>query len=222
MGVTTRQGVDFIAAARTVPLSTKLLGFLDRDAQYRLVAREGTGGETSEEARALAIFEWTRRRIRMTPQGSPVVDDHIWHIIIRGHGLDDQMADVFTTLCTYAGVSAFWEYLHEPSGKTLVLSFVRIHGRWTVFDVAHGLVFRDAEGRLDAVDELLADPALVERTAGRLRPWGEPYARYLEGFAFEVPHPLRAELQRPWPRLWYELRRALGRAGEDNAGEAAR
>ena len=67
--------------------------------------RCGVGSRT----RVLAVFDWTARRIQPTPEGWPVVDDHILNIIIRGYGMTDQRADVFATLTTYAGVPAFWQ-----------------------------------------------------------------------------------------------------------------
>ena len=104
---TTRQGLNFEVSARRTPLYIKAMEFLVRDHEYRRLADEITAGATTDEQRALALFGWTRTHIRPRPGGWPVVDDHILNIIIRGYGEDDQMADVFTTLTTYAGVPAF-------------------------------------------------------------------------------------------------------------------
>jgi len=206
----TRQGVNFTVSNHSIPLYVKVLDFLHRDAHYRLLARQITEGLTSDQERILAVFDWTRRHIRTTPQGWPIVDDHILDIIIRGHGLDDQMADVLCTLATYAGVPAFWEYVRDvPGGPVLVLSFAKTEGAWRVFDVAHGVVFADAHGRLLDLDALLADPTLVTSVAN---PTAQqiPYAAYLERLRpVTVPETLRAEQQMPWPRLGFEVRRAL-------------
>jgi hypothetical protein len=211
---TTKQGVDFAVSARPVPLRVKAMDFLHRHEHYRLLAREIAGGLAADEARVRAVFEWTRREIRPTPPGWPVIDDHILHIIIRGHGLPDQMADVFTTLSTYAGVPAFWRVLDGPESRAkLVLSFARVDGRWAIFDVAHGFVFADAEGRLLSAEAIAADPALVLPVVGEARPGGVPYARFLERFRFSretIPDPLRARLQMPAERLWYEAGKRLG------------
>ena len=196
--VRTRQGVDFSVSVRSIPLYVKVLGFIDRHVQHELLAREITRGVSTDEARALKVFEWTREHIQPTPPGLPVVDDHILHIIIRGYGEDDQMADVFTTLATYAGVPAFWQTVKLPDGR-LVVSFAKVERRWTMFDVAHGLIFRDAQGRLASLEQLVAQPELIATAAGDLRPGGLPYRRYLaDAVPLEVPHPLRAELQMPW------------------------
>ena len=114
---TTRQGIDFRQRTILQPLYLKAMDFISRDGHYRLLAREIVQGAATDEARALQIYAWTRDHIRPVPPGLPVVDDHIWHIIIRGYGTDDQVNDVFTTLCAYAGLSAFWDWLSTPEQK---------------------------------------------------------------------------------------------------------
>lgn len=202
--VTTRQGVNFQLSVREIPLYAKAIAFLHRDVEYGLLAREITTGLHTDPERVRAIFAWTRSHIRRTPKDWPVLDDHVLNIIIRGHGLDDQMADVFTTLTTYAGLPAFW----RPG--PVVFSFVRVDGRWAVFDVANGLAFTDASGAFLDAEELLRHPERAQAVAGSLSPGGVPYRRYVERLgAFTVPEVLRAEQQRPWPRLLVEIRRAL-------------
>ena len=208
----TRQGINFQVSTHQVPLYVKAVDFLHRHYQYDLLAHEVTDGMPIDQQRALAIFAWTRQRIRPTPQGWPIMDDHILHIIIRGHGLEDQVADVFTTLCAYAGVPAFWRIIKTPgTERNLILSFARVEGRWAVFDVANGFVFTDRTGVLVSKEALAADPALVRLTAGEFQYGGGPYARYFSTLAsLEAPRTLRAQLQMPGPRLWYELGRVIG------------
>jgi hypothetical protein len=212
--VTTRQGLNFQVSTLEIPLYAKVLDFFHRHYQYEALAKQITGGLGSDQKRALAIFDWTRRNIRRTPEGWTVVDDHVLNIIIRGHGVGDQMADVFTTLSTYVGVPAFWRILTAPgSGKKLALSFARVEGKWVVFDVKNGLTFRNEQGALASVEEIAADPRLVERIAGALLYRGIPYQRYFEGFVSpRVPDVLRAEQQMPWPRLAVHLKQLLGAA----------
>lgn len=206
---TTKQGVNFQVSARTIPLYAKALGFLYRDSQYRLFADQATGGSQTDEERAVAVFEWTRQRIRQTPPGWPIVDDHILDIIVRGYGEDDQMADVFATVATYAGLPAFWRVVRSAEGR-LVLAFARVDGRWTMVDVAHGLMFTDAGGRLADVQALIADPTLVRAAAGALAPEGVAYEQYVaQLYPFLVPEVLRAAHQMPWPRLLFEVKRLV-------------
>lgn len=199
---TTRQAVDFHTTVKKIPLYAKAIAFVHRDVEYRLLAREITAGLTSEPERVLAVFEWTRQHIRQTPTDWPVVDDHVWHIIIRGHGLADQMADVFTTLSTYAGVPAFWKQ------GLVILSFARVEGRWRMFDVANGLVFTDAQGHLADVHELFSYPQLIRMTSGSRTVGHLPYDQYVVRFRpFHLPPVLRAEQQMTLPRLLFEARR---------------
>lgn len=205
---TTRQGVNFVVSPTRIPRYVKILGFLHRDAEYRLLARQITQGLAGDEARARAVLRWTRDHIVPTPDGWPIIDDHVQHIIIRGHGLDDQMADVFTTLLTYAGVRAFWRPLKlTDGGPILILSFADVEGRWAVFDVARDVIFADEQGRLLDVETLAVDP----RWGSGATPWGVPYSAYLARLQpFAVPRILRARQQMPMPRLVYEARRVVG------------
>ena len=209
--VTIRQGVNFQISTRNISFYVKTLGFLHRHSEYEALAKEIVGDSSSDRERVLAVFDWTRRNIRRTPKEWPVVDDHILHIIIRGHGLDDQIADVFTTLSTYAGVPAFSQILELlGSEEKLVLSFARVEGKWVVFDVANGLVFKNARGDLASAAEIAADPGLVTATAGALRLGGIPYVQYFSNFTSPpIPRPLRAELQMPWPRFWHEAQQIV-------------
>ena len=71
----------------------------------------------------MEIFIWTCENIRKQPDGLPVIDDHVWHIIIRGYGEPDQSSDVFTTLCNYAGIRAFYALASYAGSKNLTTSF---------------------------------------------------------------------------------------------------
>ena len=211
--VTTRQGVNFRVSSHKLPAYVKVIDFLHRHYQYKLLSREITSGLYSDRERVLATFDWTRRHIQPTPKDWPVVDDHILNIIIRGYGLDDQMADVFTTLSTYAGVPAFWQALERPgSGEKLILSFANIDGKWAIFDVANGLVFRNAQGDFASAEELIANPHLITETARTVRPHGAAYRDYMAHLTSpKIPHPLRAELQMPWPRVRARLTRWIAK-----------
>lgn len=224
MQVSTRQGVNFRVATKHIPLYAKVLDFVHRHLRYGQLAEEITQGVTGDLERVLAVFQWTRKNIRQTPPDWSVVDDHILNIIIRGHGLSDQMADVFTTLATYAGIPAFWEKVSPPKFReNLHLSFARVDGKWVVFDVANGFVFKNAHGGLASVDELRTNLSLVDLTAGDFRYRGLPYRSYFQGLGpLTPPKMLRAEKQMPWPRLIFELRRVIRmEPTRDDAGNAS-
>lgn len=208
--VSTRQGVDFVVNTRPLPLYVKVLEFVDRDASYRALVAQVTADATGEESRARALLSWTRDNIRPMPPGFPVIDDHVWHIIVRGYGTDEQRDDVFTTLTTYAGIPGYWFVLRQ-AGRRLTVSAVKIRGAWRLFDVSRGLVFRDADNDLATLDAIAQRPALVATAAAGLMHNDRPYAAYFGDFRPPAPpSPLRGELQMPGPRLVFEARRAVG------------
>ncbi|HAL46433.1 MAG: transglutaminase domain-containing protein [SAR202 cluster bacterium] len=220
MPVATRQGINYEVSVHRVPLYLKTFDFLYRSGHYQLLADETTGSASTEQERVLAVFDWTQRNVRETPEGWTVVDDHILNIIIRGHGASDQRADVFATLCTYAGIPAFWTKV-EPQGLPigLILSFALVDSRWVVFDVANRIVFRNDRGELATANDLRGRSDLIPPAERELTVQDIPYPRFLEDLRLPaVPSPLRAELQMPLRRLRHELGRALG-AGENDGPE---
>jgi hypothetical protein len=214
MPTTTRQGINYRVTSYTIPAYVKALDFVQRHYQYRLLVSRICNPQMSDLTCTLAIFDWTHTNIPPTPAGWPVVDDHPLHVVIRGHGTADQIADVFVTLTDYAGIPAFFRFVTEPENKrTLVLSFVRVDEKWAVFDVANHVVFRRADGDVADVHDLADDAALVDGQAHAPQPEELPYSTFISRaqlMPFDVPHPLRAEMQQPWPRVRYELRRAVG------------
>lgn len=192
----TRRGVGHVVTTREVPLYLKSLDFVDRDLNYRALARSITAGSATDEARTVAVFLWTRDNIRDVPDWVPLVDDHVWHIIVRGQGTNDQTADVFTTLVVYAGVPAYWVFNRSGRGPRVV-SLAKIDGAWRVFDVHGGRIFRGPAGALMTVDEVMQ----------------------MGIFGVAIPPPpslLRAELQMLGPRLLFEARRVSGFARADD------
>ncbi len=207
----TRQGVNFKVRTVQIPLAIKAMDFLVRDWKYRVAAAEIVNMKATPDERILAIYAWTREHIRRQPRDFPVIDDHILHIMIRGYGISDQMADVFTTLCAYAGVSAYWRPVRvRPDKGALVLSFALADNGWTVLDVANGLVFRDTAGSLVPASALLENPELISQVTGDRYLEDVPYTAYLAAIGdVTPPSPLRAELQMPVRRLLYELKRLI-------------
>lgn len=217
--VTTKQGVNFAVSTHRLPLYAKAIGFVDRAAQYRQIASEITQGAASDRERAVRVFDWTIKNIRPTPAGWPVVDDHILHIIIRGHGLDDQRADVFAMLATSAGLPAFWRKVRAPgTDDGVILTFLRVDRRWVVADVANRFLFKNRSGDLATAEELGADPGLLPEAARSMTVGSTPYSHIFTGSPTPpIPRTLRAEQQMPWPRLRYELRRAVGLEKNDES-----
>ena len=210
--VTTRQSLNHEVTTHRLPLYLKATNFIERSAAYERLADQATSGANSDEARVLQAFAWTREHIRPFHDGLPLVDDHILNIVERGYGMPDQQADVFATLCTYAGVPAFWKSTHRSDErKGVLLTYVRLDGRWRVFDVAAGVVFRGVGGTLLTLGDLYGRPQLVPPDVASLDIGGVRYADLVSRLTMPaVPHPLRAELQMPSRRLWHELKATAG------------
>lgn len=206
--VGTLQGVNYVVSERTVPLYAKALDFVDRDVNYRRVASQVIPQNASDHFKVRAALDWTRSNIRDTPGGFPVLDDHIWHIVIRGYGQDDQKADVFTTLLTYAGLRSYW--MSIGPGPELTMSFVEVGERWGMVDVQNNVIVVGRDGEPASVEEIAANPAIAARQGPAMHR-GVPYNRFFDGFRAPLPPDVtRAEMQMPLARAWFEIRRTVG------------
>lgn len=210
--VTTRQGIDYQLSTVRIPLYLKLIDFFDRHYNYKeLVRRIYNGNDAKvDEEQIKKIFEWTYKNIRKVPEGFPVVDDHVWHIIIRGYGVNDQASDVFTTLCNYAGTDAFFCWIKATNqAHRIPLSFVKIKGRWNVFDPYNGNYFKNTKGDLAAIEEIIKGDWLIESIDSSNAP-DVNYAQYLKNLiVIKDVNLTRANIQSPFNRLKFEIKKWL-------------
>lgn len=154
---TYNQGINYEYKFVKIPLCLKIIDFFSRHYHYKDTVEEITKGVSSDEEKILRLFKWTHKNIKPTPQELPVVDDHVWSIIVRGYGEDDQFNDVFTTLCNYAGMDAFFTWIKSPDQKRKVpFSFVKMKEKWFVFDPYYGIYFNDAKGNLADIETIKA------------------------------------------------------------------
>ena len=205
--VTTRQGVNGVVTVQRIPLWVKAAEFLVRDYRYRQLVGQILKGraQASDQERVMAIFHWTTDRLRHWPRGWPLIDDHVYSIIVRGYGTADQFADVFTTLCAYAGVPATLVKLMSADRASWYMGGVRLEGHWCVFDPYWGVYFEHSDGRPVTWQALIDDPTLLVST--RRGPSASPmdYAALLRGSLAINPNALRPYAQMPWLRLFQEL-----------------
>lgn len=153
--VTTQQGINYQWRTIKIPLYLKILDFFDRHYNYKELIKRITTDTKTDKERAMKIFEWTYQNIKRAPSGFPVVDDHVWHIIIRGYGMPDQSSDVFTTLCNYASMDAFFSKVYTKDRTSMIiLSFVKLDERWKVFDPYNGVYFKNKNGDVVNIDEI--------------------------------------------------------------------
>lgn len=167
--VTTRQGINYKVQTLRLPLYLKILDFYDRHFNYKWLAVKITKGKLAEEEKVMAIFKWTVENIADQPKELPVMDDHVWHIIVRGYGVHDQFSDVFTTLCNYAGFDAFFAKIYNKNKTSRIsFSFVKINDRWRVFHPYNGVYFINKEGQFASVEDLAGGDWSMEQI-GNLR-----------------------------------------------------
>jgi hypothetical protein len=208
--VTTKQGIDFKVHTLKIPLYLKTMDFFDRHYNYKWLVQRIIGDSKTDKEKVFKIFQWTHENIKKMPKGYPVIDDHAWHIIVRGYGLDDQSADVFTTLCNYAGADAFFNWVEgEGNDVAIALSFVKIKGRWIVFDSYNGVYFKNKENNLADIAEIAKGDWLIESIDNSGKP-NIDYAHYLKNIQpIKRVGLIRSNTQSPFNRLRYEIKKCL-------------
>lgn len=210
--VHTRQGVDFQVTEYTVPFYLKLTRFLYRHMEYRHLVREVTAGTQDPEEKVLRIYDWVRSHIHSgVPEDLRIVDDHVWHIIVRGYGTSDQLADVLATLCVYAGVPAQLVFLGPPQSRSVyAMAMVKLDHRWRPIDPYGGVLVRTADGHLASREEILGNLELARRVAPELTIRGIPYAELYQWLPdIQEGAQLRPYFHQPLIRVWYEMRQAV-------------
>ncbi|MFA5410256.1 MAG: transglutaminase-like domain-containing protein [Candidatus Omnitrophota bacterium] len=177
--VITRQGINYEVRQIKIPLYLKVLDFMDRHYNYKSLTRKITENCKTQQDKVIKIFSWTYDNIKRQPGNLPVVDDHVWHIIVRGYGVDDQFQDVFTTLCNYAKVDSFFDYIYNNNKeRRKCLSFVKLNDRWTIFDVYNGVYFKNREGQIASIEDLSAGNWLLIREGNNI--FDENYDTYFK------------------------------------------
>lgn len=157
------QGVNYEIKNIKIPLYLKLIDFFSRDSHYKMLTREIIKNcPGSDKEKAMCLLEWTYNNIHKNPGSLPIIDDHVWHIIIRGYGEDDQFNDVFTTLCNYAGVEAFFTWVDSVGKeKRLPFSFVKVSNQWVVFDPYRKAYFIDENAGLAEINKVKQGKYLI-------------------------------------------------------------
>jgi len=122
--VTTRSDINYQVSTRRLTLFEKTVDFVSRDLQGRRMAREIAGDAADPETRLVEIFAWTVTHVQPTPQGFPIVDDHVLHTIIRGYGTPDQQAEVLALLANssgYLSTGMHLQVLGSRAGPTMMM-----------------------------------------------------------------------------------------------------
>jgi hypothetical protein len=204
MPVPTRQGINYKVRTYYIPFYIKMIEFIDRDYHYKRLVKEITHNARDDEDKVLRIFHWCTENVAHQPDGLPVVDDHPLHIIIRGYGGGDQLEDIFTILCVYAGYEACYQAFHDKEGKAFFVSFVKIGSAWYAFSAYHNMyVMRN--NRLVSIRELLDDPNLIEPFVRAVLYFdSEAFMKQLRTADFDQLR-MRTQGQNPFRRLRYYI-----------------
>ena len=158
--VSTKQGINYQVHEIKLPLYLKALDFIDRHYNYKNLVSNLLVGTKDDSAKAIKILEYINANVQKNPKELPVIDDHPLNILIRGYGVQDQFEDIFTILCTYAGMEAFFEIFKDHPGEPYYISFVKIKGRWCPFS-AFGGIYLTKNGAVASVDDILLDHKLL-------------------------------------------------------------
>jgi len=203
-----QQCVDYRCQSVRMPLYLKMLDFFDRHFNYAHLVRGIIKGAKTEEERVMRIFAWTDKYIKEAPPGLPVMDDHVWYTIVRGYGVGDQFQDVFTTLCNYAGVDAFFQPVYTKDFKQKIpLSFVKINKRWYLFDAYNSAFFTDTHGKITDIEGMKSREWKAAFLAGGPRKPVD-YSLFMDNLPLHYAIELgRSNTQSPLNRLWYEFKK---------------
>jgi hypothetical protein len=210
--VSIHYGINGRYSVIKMPLYVKWTQFLARHYEYARLAREITSGKKGDEEKTLAILEWTRDNLKDIPPGMPVCDDHILNIIIRGYAVPEQFQEVFTTLCSYSGVQAFYEKVYDcEHRKKYIISYVKIAGKWRPFDAHTGIYFKNHMNHIASVEDIASDRSLIDKAGiDNIFIEGIPYKEFFLNLKpVTGPMTLRAQKQMPFHRILYEMRKAL-------------
>ena len=187
-----------------------MLDFFDRHYNYQQLVKRIIAGETAEEEKVMRIFEWTCRNIREAPKGLPVIDDHVWYIIVRGYAISEQFSDVFTTLCNYAKFKAFYSWTYVKDNNTrIALSFVKLKTKWLIFDPQNKVYFKNKSERLASIEDI----SKGDWKAISLTETGKPYVNYSMYFINLTSYVKngfsRSIIQTPLKRFLYQINAGL-------------
>lgn len=206
--VTIRQGINYKVSTLKIPLYLKILDFYDRHYNYKWLAHKITEGKTNDVDKVMAIFRWTVENIKEQPKELQVVDDHVYHIIVRGYGTGDQFSDVFTTLCNYANFDAFFFRLHNKDRTSLfTFSFVKISNKWYAFEPRDGIYFTKEDNSLASIQDIAKGNwaiKSIEEAINKSKAKYEDYFSEILSINFEESHRWsRANIQSPINRFFY-------------------
>ena len=130
--------------------------FFDGRHTAKSIATRVTKNDKTDFEKAQSLAYWTFLHVRpQTEAPTTVIGDDYFNILRRGWGYCDQMAHVYSTLATYAGVpSRQLQLFREGYGSPHTLAESFINGKWVVIGTWRGIVPTDIEGNPFTKEEL--------------------------------------------------------------------
>lgn len=151
----TRQAINYEVKEIPLPLHLKTMQFMTRFANYHWLLDRLLDGNESELETVRKLQTWAYTAIRPQPESLPVIDDHVWDIVVRGYGKPDQRVDVIATLCNLSDIPAMPILAKRNNEDGLTLLAFRHIGQWCFSDPARDVFFMTGEGRFAEAAQLL-------------------------------------------------------------------
>ena len=201
----TRIGVDYKVRIIQIPLYLKILNFYDRHFNYKWLTGRIIGDLNNDQEKAIRLLNWTFNHIKQQPKSLPVMDEHVWSVIVRGYGVSDNFNDVFSTLCNYADMDANIGAINDIENNVngYSMSFVNIDGNWAMFDPYNGVYFRNQSGNIASIQDMKVGNMEIIHLS-------DNYKVKLDYLAFTKYLPgkikfTRANTQSPFNRLLFQI-----------------
>ncbi|MBI3019120.1 MAG: transglutaminase domain-containing protein, partial [Deltaproteobacteria bacterium] len=197
---TNRQGVNWEVREIKIPLYFKALQFFSRHYEMKHYTHQILQNEQDDLEKIKKLHTWIDLYIHTTPKGFDIIDDHPLHILIRRYGTGDQMADLFSLLCTYAGLKAFYKDFKVDQGACN-LAFVQYQETWYAFDFFHGIEFMNDQMWATLQDIQNNHFILKNSHKNKTTLSQDDYYALLKNFNPNHSFSTRNLQQMPWPRL---------------------
>ena len=198
---TTRQGVNFKVTEIKIPLYFKTLQFISRHYEMKHYTEQIIQNKTDDLTKIKILYSWMQTNIHPIPKGFDAIDDHPLHIFIRRYGASDQMDDLFSLMCSYAGLPSFFTII-RINQQRYPLAFVKYKNTWHAFDVYRQTEFIKEDQAWATLQDIQNNHFSLKISQNTIPPMSpEFYYSLLKDFNPETSFSTRNLQQMPWPRL---------------------
>ncbi len=142
---TTKYGINYKVYTKKIPFYIKLIEYIDRYYHYKEIIKEIVTPQMTNYQKTKAILEYIQKNLHHQPPNLPVIDDHPYHILLRHYGTQDQFEDIFTILCNFADIPAFYlrQKITLDSLTINYISFVKVNKKWTIISAYYNKTFEN-------------------------------------------------------------------------------